>query len=115
MKVRGRRRVVPVVKGTIEVDWSAAFANHADAVYHLALVVLRNAEDARDCMQSVFERAWSHRDRYDADRPLRPWLLAIAGHEAISAARRRRVRGWVTLGHEQPAPEPPREVSLALW
>lgn len=115
MKHRGGRGVVPGVKGAIEVDWSAAFAEHAGAVYHLALVVLRNAEDARDCMQTVFERAWSHRDRYDAGRPVKPWLLAIAGHEAISAARRRRVRSWVALGHDEPAPEPPREVNLALW
>jgi DNA-directed RNA polymerase specialized sigma24 family protein len=46
------------VKGSLHgTDWSAAFAENSAAVYHLALVVVRDAEDARDVMQSVFERA----------------------------------------------------------
>jgi RNA polymerase sigma-70 factor (ECF subfamily) len=102
------------VKGRAETDWSAAFAQHSDAVYHLALVVVRDSEEARDVMQTVFERAWRHRDRYDPERPLRNWLLGIAGHEAISAVRRRRLRSFLTLHDEHPA-APPGDVDLSLW
>jgi len=45
-----------------------------------------------DVMQTAFERAWHHRGRYDPQRSLRNWLLAIAGHEAISTARPPRAR-----------------------
>jgi len=100
---------------TETLDWSRAFTEHSDAVYHLALVVLRCPEDARDVMQVAFERAWRHRGRYDPQRSLRNWLLAIASHEAISTARRRRVVRWVGLSGEERHPEAPREVSLTLW
>jgi RNA polymerase sigma-70 factor, ECF subfamily len=103
------------VKGSDGTDWSAAFAQHSEAVYHLALVVLRDSEEARDVMQTTFERAWRHRERYDAERPLRNWLLAIAGHEAISVVRRRRLRSFLTLQDEHPAPQPPGDVNLLLW
>lgn len=100
---------------TTGTDWAAAFTEHAAAVFHLALVVLRDAEDARDTMQTVFERAYRHRSRYDSARPLRSWLLSIASHEAISAARRRRVRSALALGEDQATVEPPGEVNLLLW
>jgi RNA polymerase sigma-70 factor, ECF subfamily len=103
------------VKGTEAADWSAAFAQHSAAVYHLALVVLRNTEDAGDVMQTTFERAWRHRSRYDEERPVRNWLLTIAGHEAISMARRRRVRGVLTLHDQHASAAPPPDVNLALW
>jgi len=96
--------------------WGGAFAEHSAAVYHYALVVVRHSEDARDVMQTVFERAWKHRERYDSARPLRAWLLAIAGHEAISLARRRRLRAALTLHEDMAtAAEAPGEVSVALW
>lgn len=102
-----------------ETDWAGAFAQHSEAVYHLALVVVRHPEDARDVMQTVFERAWQHRARYDAERPLRSWLLAIAGHEAISLARRRRVRAALALHDDDSVAvavaEPPGDVNVALW
>ena len=102
--------------GGSSTDWAAAFAQHSEAVYDLALMVVRHAEDARDVMQTVFERAWQHRARYDAARPLRPWLLAITGHEAISLARRRRVRAALTLHEDLPAAAaPPGEMNVALW
>ncbi|HXA29182.1 MAG TPA: RNA polymerase sigma factor [Candidatus Angelobacter sp.] len=103
------------MKGSDQAGWADAFAQHSDAVYHLALVVLRNAEDARDAMQTAFERAWQHRNRYDTARPMRSWLLAIASHEAISLARRRRVRAALTLHDSHPAAGPPAQVSLELW
>lgn len=96
-------------------DWSEAYAEHADAVYHLALVVMRCPEDARDVMQTAFERAWRHRHRYDPGRSLRNWLLAIAGHEAISAARRRKVVRWVSLSGDERDLQPPLDVNLTLW
>jgi RNA polymerase sigma-70 factor, ECF subfamily len=115
VKLSPRSDVQPGVKGSDQTDWSAAFAVHSAAVYHLALVIVRDREDARDVMQTVFERAWRHRARYDADRPLRSWLLAIAGHEAISLARRRRVRAALALHDDHAGAGPPGEVNIALW
>ena len=95
--------------------WATAFAEHSAAVYHYALVVVRHSEDAHDVMQTVFERAWKHRERYDPARPLRAWLLAIAGHEAISLTRRRRLRAALTLHDDTATAEAPGEVNVVLW
>ena len=54
----------------------------------IARVVL-NAEEARDLAQETFVRVWTHRCRFDASRPVKPWLLGIAMNQA-----RNRLRWW---------------------
>ena len=78
-------------------ELEAAYREHADAVYRLARVILRNPSDADEAVQSSFEKAFAHRDRFDATRPVRPWLLGIASHEALHLARRNRIRAWLPL------------------
>jgi RNA polymerase sigma factor (sigma-70 family) len=70
----------------------AAYAAHADDVYRLAYAILRDRDDAVDATQEVFVRAFERWDRYDARRPLRPWLHAIASRICLDQLRRRRVR-----------------------
>jgi RNA polymerase sigma-70 factor (ECF subfamily) len=59
----------------------AAFAEivrlHQQAVYNVAYRMLRNAFDAEDAAQDAFIRAYQFFDRFDADRPLAPWLKRI--------------------------------------
>ncbi len=88
---------------------SAAYAAHADDVYRLAYAILRDPDDAVDATQDVFVRAFERWDRYDPQRPLRPWLHAITSRLALDRLRRRRVRRLAipALGHEaasQPGP-----------
>lgn len=80
-----------------ESDWNEAYVRHADEVFRLARVILRDPEDAGEVVQSTFEQAYRRRERYDQSRPLKPWLLGIAAHEALHLARRRRLRAWVPL------------------
>jgi RNA polymerase sigma-70 factor (ECF subfamily) len=94
-----------VATATVERDWGAAYACHADAVYRFARVILRDPDDATDVVQTVFERAVQHGHRYDPNRPLEPWLLGIAGHEALHLARRRRIRAWFPLRGTERAPD----------
>jgi RNA polymerase sigma-70 factor (ECF subfamily) len=87
-----------------EGAWSDAYARHADDVYRLARLILRDADDAGEVVQATFEQAYRNRERYDPSRPLRPWLMGIASHEALHLERRRRLRRWVPLlGNETAA------------
>lgn len=70
----------------------AAYAAHADDVYRLAYALLHDREDATDAVQEAFVRAFQQWERYDPERPLRPWLHAIASRVALDRLRRRRVR-----------------------
>jgi RNA polymerase sigma-70 factor (ECF subfamily) len=64
-----------------------AFAAHEEDVVRVCRRLLGAAEDARDAPQEIFLRASRSFHTYDRDRPLRPWLLAIAGNHCIDRLR----------------------------
>jgi RNA polymerase sigma factor (sigma-70 family) len=47
-------------------------------------------DDAEDVVQRVMIEAWNGRGRYDPQRPLEAWLLAIARRRSIDLLRTRR-------------------------
>jgi RNA polymerase sigma-70 factor (ECF subfamily) len=68
-------------------EFGRAFAEHEGDVVRVCRRLLGAAEDARDAPQEVFLRASRSLHTYDRDRPLRPWLLAIAGNYCIDRLR----------------------------
>jgi RNA polymerase sigma-70 factor (ECF subfamily) len=86
-----------------------AFDAVAPELYRVAVHLARDLHTAEDLVQSTFLAAIESRERWDASRPLVPWLLGIlvrkAAHEQRSSAR--------TPEHERLAPrsanEPVRE------
>ena len=58
---------------------------------------LRSAEMAEDVFQSTFLQVHLKKDSFEAGRPFRPWLYAIATHQAIDAQRRNRRHRMVEL------------------
>jgi RNA polymerase sigma-70 factor (ECF subfamily) len=63
---------------------------HHDAVFGLALRMLRNREDAAEVAQDAMVKALSNMDRYDPTRPFGPWINRIARNLCIDRWRRRR-------------------------
>jgi RNA polymerase sigma-70 factor (ECF subfamily) len=113
-KAEATQAVMMVATAAAERDWGAEYARHGDAVYRLARCILRDPDGAADVVQTVFERAVQHRDRYDASRPLEAWLLGITCHEALHLARRRRMRAWVPFRGTERAPGRAGDAS-AVW
>jgi RNA polymerase sigma-70 factor (ECF subfamily) len=70
--------------------WEPLMLAHQEAVFRLCYLLLGDPDDAEDIAQETFLRAWKHLRRFDATRPLRPWLLSIA---ANLASNRRRSAG----------------------
>ena len=58
-------------------------------VYALCYRMLRHREDAEDVAQDVFFRAFRSLHRWDAARPLKPWLLAIAANRCRTTLEKR--------------------------
>lgn len=63
---------------------------HADAVYRVALSVMKSHEQAEDVAQDALLKAWQALPTFRSDAPLKNWLLRITHNTAISALRRRR-------------------------
>lgn len=57
--------------------WVKLVSDHQQSVFRLAYLFLGDADDAEDISQETFIRAYRSLNRFDASRPLRPWLLRI--------------------------------------
>ncbi|HEY3475550.1 MAG TPA: sigma-70 family RNA polymerase sigma factor [Anaerolineales bacterium] len=67
--------------------WEPLVLAHQEAVFRLCYLLLGDPDDAEDIAQETFLRAWNHLARFDATRPLRPWLLSIASNLASNRRR----------------------------
>lgn len=100
-----------------QVAWSRLVGRYQEPVFRLACLIVGNAAEAEDVAQETFVKAYLALDQYDSDRPLRPWLLSIAGNQARN--RRRSIgRYWGALQRffqTKPAlvEEPPERTAAA--
>lgn len=89
--------------------WEPLVQAHQQAVFRLAYLLLGDADDAEDIAQETFLRAWNHLKRFDATRPLRPWLLSIASN---LSRNRRRSAGRYLAALTRAFREQPKETPL---
>jgi RNA polymerase sigma-70 factor (ECF subfamily) len=86
-----------------EKAWTTLVREHQTAAFRLAYLLLGNADDAEDVAQEAFIRAYRALDRYDLERPFRPWLLGITRN--LASNRRRSLRRYLAalgrLGRER--------------
>lgn len=63
---------------------------HSDAIFRLALSVVRDRALAEDVAQEALVKAWLALPTFRGDASIRSWLLRITHNTAISTLRRRR-------------------------
>ena len=82
-------------------------------VHRFCWRLLRSA-DAEDLAQDTSVRAFLHFERFDPERPVLPWLIAIARRLCLDVLRRRKVvaRAETVLITDPPAPGPESEASI---
>lgn len=89
-----------------EAAWESLVREHQAGVFRLAYLLTGDPDEAEDVAQEAFIRAYRALDRFEAGRPLRPWLLRIAKNVA-SNRRRAGKRYRAALGRAARAsPEP---------
>ena len=67
--------------------------NYKERLYwHIRRMVLDH-DDADDCLQNTFVKAWTSLDRFRGDARLYTWLYRIATNETISFLTRQQTRG----------------------
>lgn len=78
-----------------EKEYNRCVQDHADSVYRFILKNLRHPEDARDVVQTAFEKMWTSRQTVDGAR-CKSFLFTVAYHQMIDHIRRKKV----TVGEE---------------
>ena len=81
------KELVQLARQGDEAAWYSLVSQHQEPVYRLAYLLLGDPDDAQDVAQDAFIRATHALDRFDAQRPLRPWLLRIASNLAHNRRR----------------------------
>jgi RNA polymerase sigma-70 factor (ECF subfamily) len=74
---------------------------YADMVTGLAWKFLGSRDDALDCAQDSFVKAWENIDRYDPKWSLATWLRRIVTNTALDRLRRRRFGTELPEGFEE--------------
>ncbi|HLE13174.1 MAG TPA: sigma-70 family RNA polymerase sigma factor [Anaerolineales bacterium] len=67
--------------------WEALVREHQQAVFRFAYLLLGDPDQAEDVAQETFLRAFRALDRFDPQRPFRPWVLSIAANLARNQRR----------------------------
>lgn len=67
--------------------WESLVKEHQQGVFRLAYLMLGNAAAAEDVAQEAFLRAFQALERFDTERPLRPWLFSITANLARNQRR----------------------------
>lgn len=70
-----------------EREYNNCVRDYADNVYRFILKNLRHEEDARDVVQSAFEKMWVARENVDAEK-CRSFLFTVAYNQMIDHIRK---------------------------
>jgi RNA polymerase sigma factor (sigma-70 family) len=70
-----------------EKEYNHCVSTHADHVYRFIVKNLRHEEDARDIVQTAFEKLWRNRDEVDAEKS-KSYLFTIAYNSMIDHLRK---------------------------
>lgn len=67
--------------------WTALMRQHQEPIFRYAYLLTGDAAEAEDIAQETFIRAYRALERFDSQRPMRPWLLRIAANLASNRRR----------------------------
>jgi RNA polymerase sigma factor (sigma-70 family) len=70
-----------------EQEYNECVKNYADNVYRFILKNLRQTADARDIVQTAFEKLWRNRQEIDNEK-CKSYLFTVAYHQMIDHLRK---------------------------
>ena len=70
-----------------EREYNECVNTYADNVFRFIVKNLRHEEDARDVVQTAFEKMWRNRDEVDATKS-KSYLFTVAYHQMIDHIRK---------------------------
>lgn len=70
-----------------EKEYNDCVTNHADGVFRFIIKNLRHEEDARDVVQTAYEKLWRNREEVDVEKS-KSYLFSIAYNAMIDHLRK---------------------------
>jgi RNA polymerase sigma-70 factor (ECF subfamily) len=83
------------------------YERHHLRIYHTALRILRNRQDAEDAAQRSFQQAFTNLDKFREDSAFSTWVTRIAINEALMLLRQRRITTSLSENNNDDAVGPP--------
>ncbi|MEO6583353.1 MAG: RNA polymerase sigma factor [Ferruginibacter sp.] len=102
MRIIGKRhfnKIITRLNSMTENEYNSSVNLYADNVYRFIIKNLRHAEDAKDVVQSVFEKLWIHRLQVEM-ATCKSYLFTIAYNQMIDHIRKNR-RTMLTAGFDE--------------
>jgi RNA polymerase sigma-70 factor, ECF subfamily len=111
------RRLLARARGGDEEAFRSLIEPHRSALHAHCYRMLGSVHDAEDALQDALVRAWRSLDRFEAGRPMRPWLYRIATNACLDvlAKRPRRVLPLDRSPPSEPSAGPGRQLSELEW
>ena len=81
-------------------------------VYNLALRMVHSREEAQDIAQEIFLHLLEVLERYDPERPFKPWLFRVATNFILNYLKRRRINAVSVESLRRSGEEGSRPVEL---
>lgn len=91
------------LEGNLEA-WGEIVRRYKEAVFGVALAILRDRADAEDATQEAFIRAYTQLHRYDLSRKFSTWLFTVTANVAKNMLRKRRRRVPIPRVRQEPDP-----------
>jgi len=79
--------VNPVAGALTTEEVASLYRRHAGMVYQISLMLLKNAADAEDAVQTVFRRAMEREEPFAGPDHERAWLIVTARNECKNQLR----------------------------
>jgi RNA polymerase sigma-70 factor (ECF subfamily) len=106
MDAKGERALLLAAKTGDLVAFEFLCKQSANTVFHLALRIMRNKEDAEDVVQESFQQAFIHLQKFNGDSRFSTWLSRIAINAALMKLRKKH-RFWEVSLDESAETEQP--------
>lgn len=75
-------------------------SEYYDAVLRISVRMVENRDDALDCTQEVFIKAWRHFHQYSGEAHPLAWLKTITMTSCYNFLNRNKTRHWDSVEHD---------------
>ena len=95
--------------------FSTLLRRYEGKIFHLAMNITQNREDAEDVLQEAFLKAYEHLNQFQGNSKFYTWVVRIAVNQALMKLRKRKSDRAVSLDEQIETGEDTVVREIAAW